>query len=43
MMIDKQVEGIWHTSICAYGKEFYYCDGMCYEEIGKTPFGEPTK
>ena len=43
MLIGKYYEGIWHTGISVFGKEFYYGDGMCYDEIGKTPFGTPVK
>jgi len=43
MLVGKYFEGIWHTGICAYGKEYYYGDGMCFDVIGKTPFGKPTK
>ena len=43
MLVGKYYEGIWHTSICTYGKEFYYGDGMCFDQIGQTPFGVPTK
>lgn len=39
----KYYEGIWHTSICAFGKEFYYGGGISYDKIGCTPFGKPTK
>ena len=37
------VYGMWFTGIVAFGKEYYFGAGMCYDEPGKTPFGEPTK
>ena len=39
-MIGQQVEGIWHTGLVAYGKEFYYGGGISYDLPGKTPFGK---
>lgn len=42
MMLGKQVEGIWHTSIVAYGEEFFYGGGgitSCYP--GGTVLGVP--
>mmetsp|Transcript_31610 Transcript_31610/g.48344 ORF Transcript_31610/g.48344 Transcript_31610/m.48344 type:complete len:110 (-) Transcript_31610:1628-1957(-) len=41
-LVGKHFEGIWHTGICAYGKEFYYGGGVSYDRIGMTPFGTPT-
>ena len=39
MVIGKCIEGIWHSSIVVYGKEFYYSGGICYDTPKTTPFG----
>jgi len=42
-LFGKQVDGIWHTSIVVFEKE-YWCGGECFESMpGRTPFGEPTR
>ena len=42
-LVGKYFEGIWHTGICCYNKEFYYGGGISYDRVGMTPFGVPTK
>ena len=42
-LVGKYFEGIWHTGICVYEKEYYYGGGISYDRVGKTPFGVPTK
>ena len=42
-LVGKYFEGIWHTGICIYDKEYYYGGGISYDHIGLTPFGVPTK
>lgn len=35
-------DGIWHTSIVVYGREYWY-GGRLFESVpGSTPFGKPT-
>jgi len=43
MLIGKYIDGIWHTSIIVYGKEYYFGKGICHDLVGNTPFGKPTK
>lgn len=43
MFTGKHVEGIWHTSICVYEKEFYYAGGIVYDPPKTTPHGQPVK
>ena len=41
--IGKQIEGVWHTAVCVYGKEYFYGGGICIGEPKKTPYGYPVK
>jgi hypothetical protein len=41
--LNKNIEGVWHTGICVFEKEFYYGGGVSHDRIGQTPFGVPTK
>jgi len=41
-LLGKSLEGIWHTGLVCYGKEFYFGAGITADQPGKTPFGEPT-
>ena len=38
-----ELEGIWHTGLCVFEKEYYYGSGISADPIGETPFGTPTK
>ena len=42
-LIGKQVDGVWHTGVCVFGKEYYYGGGICVGEPKKTPYGYPVK
>lgn len=37
--IGKQIDGIWHTGVCVYDREYYFGGGICMDAIGSTPFG----
>jgi len=41
--LGKQIDGIWHTGIVVFGKEFYYGGGICKDPPSKTPYGTPMK
>jgi len=41
--LGKQIDGIWHTGIVVYGKEFYFGGGICKDPPGKTPYGTPIQ
>jgi len=36
----KHFDGIWHTGIVVYGKEFYFGGGISYDMPSCTPFGK---
>lgn len=42
-LVGKYFEGVWHTGICVYEKEYYYGGGISWDRMGRTPFGTPTK
>lgn len=41
--LGKQIDGVWHTGVCVYGKEYFYGGGICIGEPKKTPYGYPVK
>ena len=43
MIVGKVVEGIWHTSIVVYNKEYYFQGGAFGDAPKTTPFGLPVK
>lgn len=42
-LLGMNVQGIWHTGIVAYGKEFYFGAGITADSPGCTPFGKPIE
>ena len=42
-LIGRQIDGVWHTGLVAYGKEYYFGSGISRDLPGKTPFGVPVK
>jgi PPPDE putative peptidase domain len=38
----KQIDGIWHTSVVVYGKEYYFGGGICSDLPLRTPYGTPV-
>lgn len=42
-LLGQRLEGLWHTGVVAYGKEYYYGGEIFFDEPGETPFGKPTK
>ena len=42
-IIGKQIDGIYHTSVVAFGREFFYGGGICIENINTTPYGTPVQ
>eukprot|EP00971_Amphidinium_carterae_P038694 760694-Amphidinium_carterae.1 len=37
------VQGIWHSGIVVFGKEYYFSKDTMFDEAGRTGFGRPTK
>ena len=41
--LGKEIEGIWHTSVYVYGREYYYAGGINKGQPRTTKFGRPIK
>ncbi|WRT63703.1 uncharacterized protein IL334_000626 [Kwoniella shivajii] len=41
MLTGKQLDGIWHTSVVAWGKEIFYGQGILTSNPGMTHHGKP--
>jgi len=41
--IGKQLEGVWHTGVVVYGKEYFWGGIIQQEDPGATHYGIPTK
>ncbi|KAI8997841.1 PPPDE putative peptidase domain-containing protein [Pilobolus umbonatus] len=39
----KQIDGIWHTSVVVYGKEFFYGQGIMITPPGQSQHGQPVE
>ncbi|KAJ4842313.1 hypothetical protein Tsubulata_026593 [Turnera subulata] len=42
-LLGKVIDGIWHTGVAVYGKEYYFSGGIQSAPIGTTPYGRPLK
>ena len=42
-LIGKQIDGIWHTSVVLYGREYYFGGGICVDVPLTTPYGTPVE
>ncbi|KGB77278.2 hypothetical protein CNBG_3116 [Cryptococcus deuterogattii R265] len=43
MLTGKQIDGIWHTSVVAFGREIYYGQGVLESKPGTTHHGQPLQ
>jgi len=43
MLLGKTIDGIWHTGIVVYGREYYFGGGICIGIPKQTPYGHPVK
>mmetsp|Transcript_48150 Transcript_48150/g.92037 ORF Transcript_48150/g.92037 Transcript_48150/m.92037 type:complete len:259 (+) Transcript_48150:117-893(+) len=41
--LGKQVDGIWHTGVVAYGSEYFFGGGIQRMPPGTTPYGRPMQ
>jgi len=41
--LGKKLDGVWHTSIVVYNKEYFYGGGICTAKPRQTPFGRPYR
>ncbi len=41
--LGKQIDGIWHTGVIAFGNEYYFGGEICQGPPGMTPYGKPLK
>ncbi|KAI0567331.1 PPPDE peptidase [Gracilaria domingensis] len=41
MLIGKQIDGIWHTGVEVYNREYYFGGGICSDPPNQTPYGTP--
>ncbi|KAH7100398.1 DUF862-domain-containing protein [Auriculariales sp. MPI-PUGE-AT-0066] len=39
----RQIDGIWHTSVVVFGKEWYYGQGIDVAQPGRTHHGQPQQ
>mmetsp|Transcript_6369 Transcript_6369/g.19258 ORF Transcript_6369/g.19258 Transcript_6369/m.19258 type:complete len:412 (+) Transcript_6369:45-1280(+) len=42
-LLGKQIGGIWHTGIVAFGREYYFGGGICVDAPNTTPYGLPKQ
>ena len=40
-ILGKEIGGVWHTGVVAYGQEWYFGGGIQSGSPGQTPFGTP--
>lgn len=43
MLIGRQVDAIYHTSLVVYGREYYFGGGICNDLPKTTPYGKPLQ
>ncbi|GMH02506.1 hypothetical protein Nepgr_004345 [Nepenthes gracilis] len=42
-LLGRAIEGIWHTGVAVYGKEYYFGGGIKHSLAGSTPYGTPIR
>jgi len=43
LLMGKQLEGLWHTSVVVHGKEYWFGGGLFESDPGETLWGKPDK
>jgi hypothetical protein len=43
MFIGQQIDAVYHTSLLAFGKEYYFGGGICKSLPKQTPYGKPIQ
>ncbi|KAJ1485491.1 PPPDE putative peptidase domain-containing protein, partial [Baffinella frigidus] len=41
--IGKQIDGVWHTGVVVYGREYFFGGGIQNGVPGRTPYGSPVE
>jgi len=41
--LGKQIDGVWHTGVVVFGKEFFFGGGIQDDVPGRTPYGVPVQ
>ncbi|CAE8735497.1 unnamed protein product, partial [Polarella glacialis] len=41
LLLAKEMEGVWHTGIVVFGKEYYFGGDIFYDTPAQTGFGVP--
>mmetsp|Transcript_114988 Transcript_114988/g.199404 ORF Transcript_114988/g.199404 Transcript_114988/m.199404 type:complete len:659 (+) Transcript_114988:93-2069(+) len=42
-LLGMELQGVWHTGVVVYGREYFFSRDTVFDEPGKTSFGKPTK
>lgn len=42
-LLGHKLEGLWHTGVVVYGREYYFGGDIYYDTPGSTGFGSPTQ
>eukprot|EP00929_Paragymnodinium_shiwhaense_P001148 TRINITY_DN101376_c0_g1_i1.p1 TRINITY_DN101376_c0_g1~~TRINITY_DN101376_c0_g1_i1.p1 ORF type:complete len:616 (+),score=117.33 TRINITY_DN101376_c0_g1_i1:158-2005(+) len=43
LIVGQPLDGIWHTGIVVFGKEYYYATDTVFDNAGETGFGKPDR
>lgn len=42
-LISNNLEGVWHTGLCVFGKEYFFSRDTVFDVAGATSFGKPLR